>query len=120
MHPMNKTLLCLPLLIAAAAPAHATSGMVCGTADPDPVEVSIVVGNTVGSPIVSGRLLDGGKSVDVRAVQWWLDASEIRLLLVDPEARRQEVLVKAKKNGRFYDGTLMRSGRSRWVRCREA
>ena len=117
---MNKQLLCLPFLLAAAMPAHATSGMVCGTANPNPVEVSLVIGNTVGSPIVSGRLLDAGKSVKVRAVQWWLDASELRLLLVDPDATQHEVLVKAKKNGRFYDGTLVRSGRSRWVRCREA
>ena len=59
---MNKQLLCLPFLLAAAMPAHATSGMVCGTANPNPVEVSLVIGNTVGSPIVSGRLLDAGKS----------------------------------------------------------
>ena len=117
---MTKTLLYLPLLLFAAAPAHATSGMVCGTANPNPVEVSIVIGNTTGSPIVSGRLLDSGKGVEVRAVQWWIDASELRLLLVDPEATRHEVLIKAKKNGDFYDGTLVRSGRSRWVRCREA
>ena len=117
---MTKTLLYLPFLLAAGAPAHATSGMVCGTANPNPVEVSIVIGNTTGSPIVSGRLLDSGKSVEVRAVQWWVDASELRLLLVDPEAMREEVLIKAKKNGDFYDGTLVRSGRSRWVRCREA
>ena len=120
MHPMNKPLLCLPFLLAAAVPAHATGGMVCRTAGPKPVEVSLTIGHTAGSPIVSGRLLDGGKSVEVRAVQWWLDASELRLLLVDPDATRQEVLLKAKKNGRFYDGTLVRSGRSRWVRCREA
>ena len=117
---MKKLLLALPLVLLAEAPAHATSGMVCGTAGPNPVEVSIVIGNTVGSPIVSGRLLDDGTSVEVRAVQWWLDASELRLLLVNPEATREEVLLKAKKNGRNYDGTLVRSGGSRWVRCREA
>lgn len=117
---MRKLLLALPFVLLAEARAHATSGMVCSTADPNPVEVSIVIGNTTGSPIVSGRLLDTGKSVEVRAVQWWVDASELRLLLVDPEATREEVLIKAKKNGSFYDGTLARSGRSRWVRCREA
>jgi hypothetical protein len=117
---MKKSLLFLPLLLAAAAPAHATSGMLCKTADPKPVEVSLVIGNTTGSPLVSGRLVDGGRSVEVRAVQWWLDASELRLLLVDAQATRAEVTLTAKKNGRYYDGTLVRSGRSRWVRCREA
>jgi hypothetical protein len=117
---MNKTLLGLPFLIAATAPAQATSSMVCRTADPSPVEVSIVIGNTVGSPLVSGRLLDGGRSVEVRAVQWWLDALELRLLLIDPDATRQEALIEAKKNGLFYDGRLVRAARSRWVRCREA
>jgi hypothetical protein len=107
-----------PLL--AAAPAHATGGMTCKTAGPRPVEVSLVVGHTAGSPLVSGHLADQGRSIEVRAVQWWRDASELRLMLVDPQATRTELTLKAKKNGQFYDGVLVRSGRSRWVRCRES
>ena len=117
---MTRSLLCLALLLGAAAPAHATGGMTCRTAGPKPVEVSLAIGHTVGSPIVSGRMVDAGTAVEVRAVQWWLDASELRLLLVDADATRPELMLKAKKNGRFYDGTLVRAGRSRWVRCRES
>ena len=117
---MKKALIVLPLLLAAAAPAHATAGMTCRTAGAKPVEVSLVIGNTIGSPLVSGRMVDNGSAIEVRAVQWWLDASELRLLLVDPQATRTEVTLKAKKNGRFYDGSLVRSGRSQWVRCRES
>ena len=116
---MKKSLLFLPVLIAAATPAHATGGMVCKTAGRRPVEVSMVIGHTIGSPLVSARMTEGGRSSDVRAAQWWLDASELRLLLVDPQATRPELTLKAKKNGRFYDGMLVRFGRSRWVRCRE-
>ena len=116
---MKKACFLLPLL-AMAAPAHATGGMTCRTAGPKPVEVSLVIGHTAGSPLVSGRMVDNGTAIEVRAVQWWLDASELRLLLVDPDATRAEVTLKAKKNGRFYDGSLVRGGVSRWVRCRES
>jgi hypothetical protein len=33
---------------------------------------------------------------------------------------RREARLLAKKNGRFYDGSISRGGRTRWVRCREA
>ena len=117
---MKKALLVPPVLLAAAAPAHATGGMTCRTAGAEPIEVSLVLGHTAGSPLVSGRMVDNGSAIEVRAVQWWLDSSELRLLLVDPEATRVEVALKAKKNGRFYDGSLVRAGRSQWVRCRES
>ena len=117
---MKKTRLCLPLLFAVASPAHATGGVTCKTAGPKPVEVSLVIGHTAGSPLVSAGMSERGKAVQVRAAQWWLDASELRLLFVDPHATRSELTLKASKNGRYYDGTLVRSGRSRWVRCRES
>lgn len=116
---MKKSLLLLAPLLAAAAPAQATGGMTCRTAGPQPLEVSLVVGHTIGSPLVSGHLADVGQSIEVRAVQWWLDASELRLLLVDPQASKAEVTLKAKKKGQFYDGTVIRAGRARWIRCRE-
>ena len=117
---MKKALFSLPLLIATASPAQATGGMTCRTAGPGPIEVSIVIGHAAGPPLASGRMVDDGRSVEVKAIQWWLDPTELRLLLVDPDATRTELTLKAKKNGQFYDGTVERSGRSRWVRCRES
>jgi len=118
---MTKLLLALPvILLAAAAPAHATGGMTCRTGGPKPIEVSLVIGHATGSPLVSGRMTDAGKTVEVRAAQWWFDASELRLRFVDPQATRSELTLKAKKTGRYYDGALIRSSRSRWVRCRES
>jgi len=117
---MKKPTYVLALLTGIAAPANATGGMTCRTAGSRPIQVSLVIGHTTGSPLVSGRLVDAERAIEVRAVQWWLDASELRLLLVDPQATRAELALKAKKNGRFYDGTIVRSGRASWVRCRES
>jgi hypothetical protein len=115
---MKKALLSLTLL-AIATPAQATGGLVCRTAGARPIEVSLVIGHTAVSSVVSARLRDNGRNVPVRVAQSWLEPGEIRLDLVDPNAMRREVRLIAKKNGRFYDGTIQRGGKRRWVRCRE-
>jgi hypothetical protein len=56
----------------------------------------------------------------VKAPQWWLNNAELRLLLTDPNAMRREVIIKARRNGHVYDGSLWRGGVRRWVRCRES
>jgi hypothetical protein len=117
---MKKSLIVLPLILAVAVPARATGGMTCKTAGPKPVEAYLVIGHVAGSPLVSGRMTDAGRAVEVRAAQWWFDASELRLRFVDPQATRSELTIEARRNGRYYDGALQRSGVSRWVRCRES
>jgi hypothetical protein len=119
---MKKALLALPLLGLFATPAHATGGFACRTAGPRPVEVSLGFGHAPGAPLISTatRLRDNGRDVPVIAPQWWLDDSELRLLLADPTAMRRELILKAKRNGHFYDGNIWRGGQRRWVRCREA
>ncbi|MGI8704202.1 MAG: hypothetical protein ACR2JJ_00100 [Sphingomicrobium sp.] len=118
---MRKMLFALPVALGAATPAHATGGMVCRTAGASPIEVSVGFGHVSGAPLISSatRLLDNGRNVPVTAPQWWLDNSELRLLLADPNAMRREVIIKAKRNGHVYDGSLWRHGKRRWVRCRE-
>jgi hypothetical protein len=116
---MNKALF-VTLVALLAAPAHASGGMVCRTAGAAPIEVSLGFGHAAGSPLISARLIENGRSVPVTAPQWWLDSSELRLLLTDRNATRSELMVRAKRNGRFYDGTVRRGGRQRWVRCRES
>lgn len=103
-----------------ASPAHATGGFTCRTAGPRPVEVGLGFGHVPGSPLIAARLTDSGRVVPVRQAQWWLDNNELRLLLTDPKATRREVIVKARRNGHVYDGSLWRGGRQRWVRCRES
>ena len=117
---MKKSLTVLPLLLAVPVPAHATGGVTCKTAGQKPIEVSLVIGHAAGSPLVSGRMTDAGRAVEVRAAQWWFDASELRLRFVDPQATRSELTIEARRTGRYYDGALQRSGVSRWVRCRES
>ena len=106
-------------MLAAATPAHATGGLICRTAGARPVEVSLGFGHVPGSPLIATRLRDGGRTVPVTAAQWWLDNREVRVLLVAPQATKQELLLRAKRNGYVYDGSLWRSGQRRWVRCRE-
>jgi hypothetical protein len=112
------------LFLAAAAtlgssPALASGGMFCSTAGPRPVQVSMTIGHVFGSPLVDPRLTDNGRRVPVAKAQWWLDRKEVRLLLTDPNATREELVLRATRKGQAYDGTLWRGGQRRWVRCRE-
>jgi hypothetical protein len=116
---MNKILLAIGAL-AIAAPAHATGGLTCRTAGATPIEVSLVIGHTAVPSVVSARLNDSGRAIPVAVAQSWLDPDEFRLDLTDPDATRHELRVRAKVNGHFYDGSLWRGGKRRWVRCRES
>ena len=117
---LKRFLLVLPLLFCAAAPAHATGGMSCSTSGPKPIEVHLVFGHAIGAPLISVMLIDGGTEVLAEKAQWWLDRSELRLLLIDPNAEREEVLIKAKARGNIYVGTLRRGARTLRVRCEES
>jgi hypothetical protein len=117
---MNKILILAAALTAAvAAPAHATGGLVCRTAGAKPVEVSLVVGPTAVSSVVSARLTDRGRGIPVQIAQSWLEPTELRLDLVDPNAARHELRLRVARKGDAYDGSLWRLGQRRWVRCRE-
>ena len=118
---MNKLPLAIALIVLGATSANATGGFVCRTAGPRPIAVSLGFGHVPGSPLLqdSTRLTDNGRNVPVTAPQWWFDGSELRLLLADSNAMRREVIIKARRNGHVYDGSLWREGRRRWVRCRE-
>ena len=119
---MKKRLVAIGfVLLGVSAPVQATGGFVCRTAGANPILVSVGFGHVPGAPLLqdSTRLVENGRNVPVSAPQWWLDDSELRLLLADPNAMRRELILKAKRNGPVYDGSLWRHGRKRWVRCRE-
>ena len=117
---MTKLLFATALLFSATA-AQATGGFVCQTAGKSPIQVSVGFGHVAGAPLLqdSTRLSDNGRNIPVTAPQWWLDNSELRLLLADPNVMRREAIIKARRNGQVYDGSLWRNGRRHWVRCRE-
>ena len=114
---MRLTLLCTALL--AASPAFATGGLICRTAGGQPVELALVVSHTAVSAVVSARLTDNAREIPVSLAQSWLDPAELRVDLTDRNALRHELRLRAKANGPFYDGSLWRGGKRRWVRCRE-
>lgn len=118
---MNKPILGALIACFAASPSLATGGMVCRTAGPRPIEVSVGFGHTPGAPLIADatRLRDNGRNVPVIAPQWWLDESELRIMLADPAAMRREAVIKTRRSGHVYDGSLWRGGQRRWVRCRE-
>ena len=114
-----KRLLAFALAAIVASPAYATGGFVCRTAGAAAVEVAVGFGHVPGSPLVARRLVERGREIPVRDAQWWLDSSELRVLLISPDAHREEARVRATRNGHVYDGSLWRGGKRRWVRCRE-
>ena len=116
---MKRLLLALLLGGLAATPAHATGGFVCRTAGAAPLQVSVGFGHVPGSPLILTRLTDNGRQVPVQSAQWWLDNKEMRLVLINPDAMRVELTMHARRNGYVYDGSIVRNGRSRWIRCRE-
>ena len=116
MHRLALTL----LLLALPAAANATGGFTCRTAGARPIVVDLGFGHVAGSPLILTRLTDNRRAVSVRSAQWWLDDRELRVVLTDPNAQRREVIVKARRNGRTYDGDLWRGGKRHWVRCRES
>ena len=115
---MTARLLPLALLLV-AAPAHATGGFICRTAGPNAIEASVGFGHVPGAPLVVTRLLERGREVPAKPAQWWLDKHELRLLLIGEDALREELLIRARRNGHVFDGSLWRNGKRRWVRCRE-
>ncbi|MBA3512646.1 hypothetical protein [Sphingomonas sp.] len=115
---MNKPLFAITLFLLGTAPAHATGGFVCRTAGSRPIEVSLGFGHVPGSPLILTRLTDNGRQVPVQSAQWWLDKSELRLVLVSPNAMREELVIRARGNRHFYDGSAWRNGRQQWIRCR--
>ena len=116
---MKRASIALLLVVGVAAPASATGGFVCRTAGPRPVEVSMGFGHVPGAALILTRLMDNGRRVPVKSAQWWLDDKELRLLLIDPNAMREELLIRTTRNGRTYDGSVVRNGQRRWIRCRE-
>jgi hypothetical protein len=103
-----------------AGPAHATGSLTCRTAGVRPIEVRLVIGHTAVPSVVSADLHDGASNVPVHVAQSWLDPDELRLDLVDPNAVRHELRLRARRRGETFDGSLWRGGVRRWVRCRES
>jgi hypothetical protein len=117
---MKQYWILLPLAaLAFARAAQASGGLVCGTAGPRPVEVAMVIGHTAVSSVVSARLRDNGRDIPAAVAQSWLEPGEVRLDLVDRNAARHELRLRARRNGSFFDGSMWRKGQRRWVRCRE-
>jgi hypothetical protein len=117
---MKKALFCVAAITGLASPAHATGGMVCRTAGPRPIEVAIGFGHVPGAPLILTRLIDNGREVPVSQAQWWLDNSEVRLLLISRDALREELTLRAKRKGYVYEGSVWRGGKRRWVRCQDS
>jgi hypothetical protein len=118
----RRILTCFFLAGLAPAPAHATGGFLCRTAGVRPIQASVGFGHAAGAPLLQDatRLTDNGRNVPVTAPQWWFDGTELRLLLADTAGMRREAIIKARRNGHSFDGSLWRGGKRYWVRCREA
>ncbi|MGE3690744.1 MAG: hypothetical protein AB7F98_05125 [Novosphingobium sp.] len=117
---MKRFLFALPMLLAAAAPAYATGGFSCETRGAKKIEVNIVFTHTTGGGLVGATLIDNDKEIPTEKAQWWLDGTELRLLLTDPDLEREEVEIRVRGSGEVMVGTLKRGGRTYRVRCEES
>lgn len=120
---MKAPLAILALLaVSFPQPAHATGGLTCKTAGPDPIEINLGFGHVPSAGLFLAQLTDSGENVPVIATQWWARGSELRLALVSADAWREEAIVIATWNdkAKAHDGSVWRSGKRRWVRCRES
>jgi hypothetical protein len=116
---MRYRILAAALTLGLGSPAFAAGGLVCRTAGTQPIETWLVVSHTAVPTIVSARLQDNGRHVPVAVAQAWLEPNELRVDLVNRNATRHELRLRARRSGPGYDGTLWRNGQRRWVRCRE-
>lgn len=117
---MNRVVFALPLLFCAAAPAHATGGFFCKTSGTKQISVNLVFSHAVGAGLVGATLVDDGQEIRTEKAQWWIDGAELRVILVDPNAEREEVVIKARGRGEVMLGTLKRGSRTYRVRCEES
>ena len=109
-------------LFTLSIPAYATGGLSCKTADQRPIVVSLGFGHVPSAGLFLARLVDDKREIEVTVSQWWMRGPELRLALVSADATRKELILIAHWNdaAHSYDGSVWRSGRKRWVRCREA
>ena len=85
--------------LALAAPAHASGGLLCRTAGTRPIDLRLVISHTAVSVVASARLIDSGREVPVALAQSWLDPEGVRLDLVDRNAQRHELRLRATQEG---------------------
>ncbi len=112
-------LACSMAVFSLSAPGHASGGLLCRTAGAQPIDLRLVISHTAVPAVVSARLIDNRRDVPVALAQSWIEPDEVRVDLVDRNAQRHELRLRARKNGRAYDGSVWRGGKRRWVRCRE-
>ena len=121
---MKRRLLCLPLLFA-ATPAFATGGFDCRTTDGSNILMSGTIGRVIGAPLIAAQLRLGDETLAttdpeprIAIARSWIDTSEIRVDLADPQAERFEAQLRARTTPRgTATGTLVRAGVTHPVRC---
>lgn len=119
---MKSAILVCSVALLAAAPAQATTGLLCNTGRDAPIHLALAVSHTAVPSVVSVRLTDRRREVPVVTAQSWFDQSEVRVDLTDRNATRHEARLRAswRATTQSYDGSLWRNGRRHWVRCRES
>ena len=117
-------LLALPAMFAATA-AFATGGFDCRTTDASNIQMSGTIGRVVGAPLIAAQLRLGDETLAttdpeprIAIARSWIDTSEIKVDLADPQAERFEAQLRARttRHG-TATGTLMRDGATHPVRC---
>ncbi|HEX8442604.1 MAG TPA: hypothetical protein VF631_03040 [Allosphingosinicella sp.] len=124
---MRHTFAAAALLLLAAAPAHATQGLLCRALSSKVPRISLVIGagGIAGASLdENGRWLTLGPNTDLRLTQAWIDGEQVLADIVGPtwdRVARLRARFEPPVRGmpRSARGTLTLRGRTFAVRCKE-
>lgn len=100
--------------------AHATGELTCRTAGDRTIEISVGFGHVPNASAISAALRDNKIEIPVRATQWWMRGSELRIALMsasDDLTEEAIIMASYNKSTGSFDGSIWRSGKRRWIRC---
>ncbi|HEX8572782.1 MAG TPA: hypothetical protein VF759_08525 [Allosphingosinicella sp.] len=107
-----------------SAPAAATGGFLCSSADGKGPALSLVIGHGIPGGVVGASLREDGRwrsTLDSKerlvVDQWWIDRERTWIDLVHAETGAYEAQLRVRNQGFGGTGTLVRNGRTFPVRC---
>jgi hypothetical protein len=112
-------------LLVAGAPAYASASFECETTDGSRISILGNMARAIAAPLNAASLTIGRRTLSTSSRppqivvgQSWLDRTELKVDLLDPQMERFEAQLRVRINGEGEArGVLIRNGRSHPVTC---